>query len=283
MSTVSENIRYLRKLKGYTQEQFAGQIGIKRSLLGAYEEARANPNEIYLESMAEVLGVPVEHLLNEDLRERGRKLGAGTILKLNPVVPEPESRPEKQPEEEKMIHTEEQPVRGAQMDLFAVTEKPVPQQRQSPPADPADQVVRSPAQDIPDASAGFVDMLNSLLSDQKAIRLFSGLDDVPVKDLHLVGERLDKVESIKNNELYIVVRKEGEVLFRRAFNLVEIKGTVILSSDFPEKTTLEIPASAIREVYHYLAGIQTGAPSAVVPARKLKELTAEMMRLLDNA
>lgn len=56
MSTVSENIRYLRKLKGYTQEQFAERIGIKRSLLGAYEEARANPNEIYLDSMADVLG-----------------------------------------------------------------------------------------------------------------------------------------------------------------------------------------------------------------------------------
>ena len=44
MSIVSNNIKYLRRLNGLTQEQFARRIGIKRSLLGAYEEARANPN-----------------------------------------------------------------------------------------------------------------------------------------------------------------------------------------------------------------------------------------------
>jgi transcriptional regulator with XRE-family HTH domain len=44
MSIVSNNIKYLRRLNGLTQEQFARKIAIKRSLLGAYEEARANPN-----------------------------------------------------------------------------------------------------------------------------------------------------------------------------------------------------------------------------------------------
>ena len=41
MVKVNENIRFLRKKKGWTQEKFSKKIGIKRSLVGAYEEGRS--------------------------------------------------------------------------------------------------------------------------------------------------------------------------------------------------------------------------------------------------
>ncbi len=69
MSIVSNNIKYLRRLNGLTQEQFARKIGIKRSLLGAYEEARANPNLTNLKNMAATFGVSVDSLLKNDLRK----------------------------------------------------------------------------------------------------------------------------------------------------------------------------------------------------------------------
>ncbi|TDB67048.1 helix-turn-helix transcriptional regulator [Arundinibacter roseus] len=69
MSIVSNNIKYLRRLNGLTQEQFARKIGIKRSLLGAYEEARANPNLINLKNMAHAFGISVDQLLKNDLRK----------------------------------------------------------------------------------------------------------------------------------------------------------------------------------------------------------------------
>lgn len=68
MSIVSNNIKYLRRLNGLTQEQFARKIAIKRSLLGAYEEARANPNLTNLKNMAAAFGVSVDNLLKNDLR-----------------------------------------------------------------------------------------------------------------------------------------------------------------------------------------------------------------------
>lgn len=43
MSNISVNLKYLRKKKGHTQQQFADLMGIKRSLVGAYEEDRAEP------------------------------------------------------------------------------------------------------------------------------------------------------------------------------------------------------------------------------------------------
>ncbi|GAB3275723.1 hypothetical protein GCM10027347_49190 [Larkinella harenae] len=69
MSIVSNNIKYLRRLNGLTQEQFARRIGIKRSLLGAYEEARANPNLDNLMSIARAFNTTVDNLLKSDLRK----------------------------------------------------------------------------------------------------------------------------------------------------------------------------------------------------------------------
>lgn len=69
MSLISENIKYLRKLNGLTQEQFSRRIGIKRSLLGAYEEGRANPNPNNLIAIAKSFNITVENLQKQDLRK----------------------------------------------------------------------------------------------------------------------------------------------------------------------------------------------------------------------
>ena len=67
MSLISENIKYLRKKLGLTQGQFADQIGIKRSLVGAYEEARADPRISNLIKMAELFGTSVDILINKNV------------------------------------------------------------------------------------------------------------------------------------------------------------------------------------------------------------------------
>ncbi len=72
MSIVSNNIRTLRKQMGFTQEQFAERIGIKRSLLGAYEEGRADPRLNNLQNMATEFSIPVDLLLTRDLSRLGR-------------------------------------------------------------------------------------------------------------------------------------------------------------------------------------------------------------------
>ena len=69
MSTVNQNMKYLRKLRGWTQEEFAQKIGIKRSLLGAYEEERAEPNYEVLETVSDIFKVTIDDLLRKDLSE----------------------------------------------------------------------------------------------------------------------------------------------------------------------------------------------------------------------
>lgn len=87
MSIVSNNIKYLRRLNGLTQEQFSRKIGIKRSLLGAYEEARANPNLTNLKNMAHAFGISVDQILKNDLRRLRETPDLGLPFNPNSVAP----------------------------------------------------------------------------------------------------------------------------------------------------------------------------------------------------
>ncbi len=86
MSIVSNNIKYLRRLNGLTQEQFARRIGIKRSLLGAYEEARANPNLENLKTIAQVFGTSVDSLIKTDIRKIRETPGISLVQSTTGII-----------------------------------------------------------------------------------------------------------------------------------------------------------------------------------------------------
>ena len=62
-SYAGKNLKHLRKLKGMTQEEFAQKLQIKRSLLGAYEEERAEPRIDVLEMVSDHFGISLDDLL----------------------------------------------------------------------------------------------------------------------------------------------------------------------------------------------------------------------------
>src|SRR6516165_4644532 len=69
MSIACKNLKYLRKLRGWTQEEFAMKLRIKRSLLGAYEEERAEPRIDVLETVGDIFKLTLDELLRKDLNE----------------------------------------------------------------------------------------------------------------------------------------------------------------------------------------------------------------------
>ncbi|MCU0375314.1 MAG: helix-turn-helix domain-containing protein [Chitinophagaceae bacterium] len=69
MSQAGKNLRYLRKQKGWTQDEMANRLGIKRSLIGAYEEERADPRIDVLEVAMELFSLSMDDLLLRDLSE----------------------------------------------------------------------------------------------------------------------------------------------------------------------------------------------------------------------
>ncbi|WP_300596450.1 LexA family transcriptional regulator [Niabella sp.] len=69
MSVANKNLKYLRKLRGLTQDEFASKLNIKRSLLGAYEEGRAEPRLEVLETVCDLFKLTLDEILRKDLSE----------------------------------------------------------------------------------------------------------------------------------------------------------------------------------------------------------------------
>ncbi|WP_159950883.1 XRE family transcriptional regulator [Polaribacter septentrionalilitoris] len=67
MKYISKNIRHLRKLRRLTQEQLADKLGIHRSRIGSYEEARSEPSIETLIGFSNYFNLPVDILIRKDL------------------------------------------------------------------------------------------------------------------------------------------------------------------------------------------------------------------------
>jgi transcriptional regulator with XRE-family HTH domain len=89
MTLASKNLKYLRKVRGWTQFEFSSKLGIKRSLLGAYEEQRAEPRLEVLETACDMFKLTFDEIIREDLSQTSRNyLAKRRALKLNSQVTE---------------------------------------------------------------------------------------------------------------------------------------------------------------------------------------------------
>jgi transcriptional regulator with XRE-family HTH domain len=88
MNIANQNLKYLRKLRGWTQQEFADKLRIKRSLLGAYEEERAKPNLEVLEIVCDIFKLSMDDVLRKDLSEnKGNYLAKRRALNLPEADP----------------------------------------------------------------------------------------------------------------------------------------------------------------------------------------------------
>lgn len=69
MSLAGQNLKFLRKQKNWTQEDLAEKLGIKRSLIGAYEEERAEPRLDVMQVVCDMFKISLEDFLFKDLSE----------------------------------------------------------------------------------------------------------------------------------------------------------------------------------------------------------------------
>ena len=60
---LGNRIRAYRKLKGYTQQQFAEKMGVSVALLGSVERGIKEPSEGFLQQIGDLLGIDVNELL----------------------------------------------------------------------------------------------------------------------------------------------------------------------------------------------------------------------------
>ena len=66
-SILSQNIKYLRKAKKLSQEEFAQKLGIKRSNIAAYESKNVEPRLRVILEMAKFFNVSVNSLITSEI------------------------------------------------------------------------------------------------------------------------------------------------------------------------------------------------------------------------
>ncbi|MEH6306418.1 helix-turn-helix domain-containing protein [Olivibacter sp. CPCC 100613] len=77
MSNIASNLKFLRRKKGHTQQQFADIMEIKRSLVGAYEEDRAEPKYELLKKFASYYELTMDELVNEKIDDKWKPTPKG--------------------------------------------------------------------------------------------------------------------------------------------------------------------------------------------------------------
>lgn len=79
MSAFSENLRYWRNTRGFSQRQIAKQLGMERNNYSVYETGKHEPSLRTLVRISNVLGVSTEALLHgtaeeiEIMKTKGQK------------------------------------------------------------------------------------------------------------------------------------------------------------------------------------------------------------------
>ena len=63
-----ETIRHFRKSKGWTQEQLANAIGVKRAIISKYESGMVSPSYNMVQKIAAALDIPVTELVGDEGR-----------------------------------------------------------------------------------------------------------------------------------------------------------------------------------------------------------------------
>ncbi len=225
MKRISENIRHLRKKSGWTQQDLADHVGIKRSLVGAYEEGRAEPSADKLMTFAEAFNVSVDALISRDLRievsvEKPFKILSITVDK----------------EDNENIEFVPQKAAAGYTNGYADTEF----------------VSSLPRFQLP------------FLPTNGTYRAFEIVGDSMLPILSgtiIIGKYVENLKDIKDGDTYILVTSKEGVVFKRVFNYIEDKNKLFLVSDNKLFAPYEIEPDEIIEVWSATAYISVEFPN----------------------
>jgi transcriptional regulator with XRE-family HTH domain len=238
MSLVSNNIKFLRKKFHFTQEQLAEKIGIKRSLLGAYEEGRADPRLINLMAFASVFNVTVDLLIGKDIskmdnKELAAQMNSGKTaskLKILSITVD-------QNNDENVELVPQKAVAGYLNGY----------------ADP-EYIGELPKFKIPVLPGGHTYRAFEITGDS-----MQPLEQGTI----IIGQYIENLDGIRDGKTYILLTKKEGVVYKRVFNYVQEKGKLFLVSDNKSYSPYEVDAEDVLEIWEAKAYISMNFPGPV--------------------
>ena len=220
MSYAGKNLKYIRKQREWTQEEMANQIQIKRSLVGAYEEERAEPRLEVQEAICALFNISLEEFLFQDLSEKGN---AGSETGLSYLDRRRSMKMDKSSSAAPIVPFV--PVKAAAGYLAGY-------------ADPE-----------------FLDELNTFTlpmlapGDYRAFEIIGDSMLPTPSGSVIVGEKVDSIRDVKNSNTYIVVSNADGVVYKRIITNDDNKDKLTLLSDNPLYEPYQVNSQDIVEIW----------------------------------
>jgi len=211
MSLAGQNLKYLRKLRGWTQEEFASKLRIKRSLIGAYEEERADPRLDVLEIIADMFKLTLDELLLKDLsinsdnyltRRRQQKMMSA---------------------DRNVIHFVPVKAAAGYLASYADTEF------------------------IDELNTFTLPMLAG--GNYRAFEIIGDSMLPTPSGSIIVGEKIENTTDIKNSQAYIVVSRNEGIVYKRVEKNNRSKNKLTLVSDNPQYQPYQVNAEDVVELW----------------------------------
>ena len=211
MSLAGLNLKDLRKLRGWTQEEFASKLNIKRSLLGAYEEERADPRLEVLEIIADVFKLSLDELLLKDLSNQS----ASYLMKRR---------------QQKMMSADRNvihfvPVKAAAGYLAGYAD----------------------SEFIDELNTFTLPMLSG--GNYRAFEIIGDSMLPTPSGSIIVGEKVDSMDDVKNNSAYIVISRNEGIVYKRIVKNNKLKNKVSLVSDNPSFQPYQVNTEDVIELW----------------------------------
>ncbi len=211
MSIAGQNLKYLRKLRGWTQEEFANKLRIKRSLIGAYEEERADPRLDVLEIIAEMFKLSLDELLLKDLSNTsGNYLAKRRQQKMMSA-------------DRNLIHFV--PVKAAAGYLASYAD----------------------SEFIDELNTFTLPMLAG--GNYRAFEIIGDSMLPTPSGSIIVGEKIENTTDIKNSQAYIVVSRNEGIVYKRVEKNNRAKNKLTLVSDNPQYQPYQVNAEDVVELW----------------------------------
>ena len=211
MSQAGQNLKYLRKLRGWTQEEFAVKLGIKRSLIGAYEEERADPRLEVLEIVGDTFKLSLDELLLKDLSNTGDSFLAKRRQQKMMTV------------DRNLIHFV--PVKAAAGYLAGYAD----------------------SEFIDELNTFTLPMLSG--GNYRAFEIIGDSMLPTPSGSIIVGEKVEDMDDVKSNMAYIVISRNEGIVYKRIVKNNKVKNKVSLVSDNPTYQPYQVNTEDIIELW----------------------------------
>ncbi|RSK45054.1 LexA family transcriptional regulator [Hymenobacter rigui] len=259
---INTNLKFWRRELSLTQAQMAEKLGIKRSLVGAYEEGRAEPKLTTLVNMARLFGITLDALVTTDFTKKKNAKAAAQLQAQTAQA------------------AAEQGNRSNGLRILALT---------------VDRDQNENIELVPQkAAAGYLngyadpEYLEELpkfrlpmLGNTGTYRAFEIAGDsmLPIASgTVIVGRYVDDWLSIKDGTPCIVVSGKEGIVFKRVFNRLKDAARLTLHSDNTLYSPYEIEVEDVVEIWEAKAYISSTFPIADLSLNRLASIVLDLQQ-----